>query len=670
MICLPVIQSLTIEKYALYPSSVDAPYIAEFQPGGTAIIGVNGSGKSTLINICFRCLTGPFNLPTATSSGELGQVRPRAVAMSANEARSFGNRVADGAAHATATLELALGDARLTVTRKLSDLSLVSMHLNVKRGRGRSEETISDEKLFQDKLSELTGVGTFFDVLVILTFLIFMQEDRRSLVWDSTAQRQVLRILLLPIDEAMEFATAQQDVLTADSAVRNTQYVLQRQEKYQQQAARRAKKIVDAEAERRLLNVEATVLNEKLETSANERLKADNGRHRARLDRLRAAESREHIVRHLEQIKMKALGQALGPSKETLRYVLGHIISDGACLVCGTKPSPVAPQIERWVKEGKCPICGSRHELGEGVVPISAPLQKKIKELETELALADQQIADAQERIDKFQDQFLIADEEFQKLDNQRLTLDSKIVSVLRRIPPDRRAIGSAETDVDALRRVLAVERTRRTKAEKRFEGLVIKLVDQARKRQKIIEGTFGEFSRVFLKERIDLLYQITPGRVGQSGAIFDFPTFNLSMSGGAVAGQTVREAPTDVSKSQAEFIDLAFRMALMSVVSNAATLVVDAPEASLDFLFAERAGEQLAKFATSRAENRVIITSYLPSDHLLRTFFGASATAEDRRSRIVNLIDGAAPNAAMRADRVRYEKFLAHVINGTRVDG
>ena len=109
--------------------------------------------------------------------------------------------------------------------------------------------------------------------------------------------------------------------------------------------------------------------------------------------------------------------------------------------------------------------------------------------------------------------------------------------------------------------------------------------------------------------------------------------------------------------------------MALMGVVSDAATLVVDAPEASLDFLFAERAGEQLAKFAESSAENRVIITSYLPSDHLLRTFFASSETSEDRKSRIVNLIAYAAPNAALRADREAYEKFLAHVIEGTRAD-
>jgi len=590
--------------------------------------------------------------------------------MISSEAKLFGNRVADGASNATATLRFSLGDAKVEVKRNLSDLSLVVMKVEEKTGRERIQIAVTDEKTFQEKLSDLIGVGAFFDVLIILTFLSFMQEDRRSLVWDATAQRQILRVLFLPIDEATEFATGQQEVIAADSAVRNTQYVLQRQEKHQKQAARHAKQIVDAEAERRLLATEAAALNEKLETAASERLKTDNSRHRARLDRLRAAESREHIVRDLEQIKMRALGEALGPSKETLKYILGHIVSDGECLVCGTKPSPVAPQIEKWVKQGKCPICGSEHRIGRGVLPITATIQKRIEELESKLELADQQIANADARIEEFQGKFLTADNDFQKLDNARLSLDTKIVAVLRRIPAERRAIGSRDTDVDALRRVLATERTRRTKAEKRFESMVTELGEQARKNQQEIERTFGEFSRIFLKERIDLLYQTTPGRVGQGGAIFEFPTFHLSMSGGSVAGQTVRESPLDVSRSQAEFIDLAFRMALMSVVSDAATLIVDAPEASLDFLFAERAGEQLAKFATSSAENRVIITSYLPSDHLLRTFLGGSKTAQERKAGIVNLIADAAPNAALREDRDKYEEFLAHVINGTRADG
>src|SRR3954447_26512044 len=82
MIAFPVLQSLTIDNYGLYPSEAGAPFAVVFQPGPTLVVGVNGSGKTTLISICLRCLTGPYDLPAATSESELGQVRPRAVRVS------------------------------------------------------------------------------------------------------------------------------------------------------------------------------------------------------------------------------------------------------------------------------------------------------------------------------------------------------------------------------------------------------------------------------------------------------------------------------------------------------------------------------------------------------------------------------------------------------------
>ena len=103
-----------------------------------------------------------------------------------------------------------------------------------------------------------------------------------------------------------------------------------------------------------------------------------------------------------------------------------------------------------------------------------------------------------------------------------------------------------------------------------------------------------------------------------------------------------------------------------MTVASEggSATLIVDAPEASLDFLFAERAGQQLANFSRAREENRVIITSYMPSDHLLLSFFNGVRGVDERRRRIVNLLEDAAPNAAIRADRSRYSEFVEGIID------
>jgi hypothetical protein len=216
------------------------------------------------------------------------------------------------------------------------------------------------------------------------------------------------------------------------------------------------------------------------------------------------------------------------------------------------------------------------------------------------------------------------------------------------------------------LRGILANERKRLKNAEERFRLVVAESVRQVQILQDEIAQSFQEYLRVFLKEKADLVYQTVKDRVGQGGASFDFPAFHLTMTSGSVAGQTMRDNPDEVSRSQAEFVDLAFRMCLMTVAAHGgpATLVVDAPEASLDFLFAERAGQQLSKFSRALPDNRVIITSYLPSHYMLASFFKSVRGEQERRGRIVDLIQHAAPNAAIRADRTKYQEFLANIIS------
>ncbi len=669
MITFPVLQSLTFERYGLYPKSEKQPFEIDFLAGPNAVVGVNGSGKTTLISVALHCLSGPYNLPAATSEAELGHVRARVVEMDRPDRQMYARRVADSARTSTATLVVSFKNTVVTITRRLSDLSLVELLVDGKRVAGGNAKS-RDETVYQARLAELFGVASFFDVLIVLRFLVFMLEDRRALVWDPTAQRQIYRVLLLPKERATEYAEAQQGVISSDSSVRNMSAFIYRREKDRGNADKRVRKIHDAEAERRVLTAEANGMRKRIEAVANVRVEADAERQAARLLRVTSAETRESITRQLERLKMRALGRRLASSSETTRYLLGHLLAEKECLVCGANPSPAASTINDWVRAGRCPLCGSEHETAERVVPISHADRKRISRLESELAYADQQIAAADARIADAQRRFAVADAEYDQLEQDRLALDLRIVAVLKRIPSERAAIGTANDDIDTLNRLLADERRQLTTAEERFRTIVEETVGAVEALQEAIATAFQRYLKLFIREDASLVYQTTKARIGQAGESFDFPTFRLAMTGGAVAGATIRTGPDAVSQSQAEFIDLAFRMALISVASQGrpASLVVDAPEAALDFLFAERAGQQLAAFAAAHPENRVIVTSYLPSAHLLMAFLSKARSEKERRRRIVDLIRDAAPNAAVRADRRRYEKFLNAIIKKQQV--
>lgn len=642
-----------------------------FDPGPTLVVGVNGSGKTTLISICLRCLTGWYDLPAATSESELGQIRPRAVMMQRYTRQMFARRVADGAKEAVAAITLRIGTRRIEIKRKLSDLALVQLVIDGITIDCKSEKgsDLEGEPAFQQKLADCFGVGAFFDVLIILRFLVFMLEDRRALVWDPTAQRQIFRVLTLPPARAGEYAAAQQELISADSAVRNTNALISRHQTHQKAAAKRAKTIAAAEVERRSKTAEAEAIRAKLEVAAKDRIEADRDRRSARLDRLKAAESRESSLRELERLKMESLKHWLEPSQDTLRYILGHLLAENRCLVCNTDPSPSAELINKRLKKGQCPVCGSNHQVDEGIVALTDIDRKRIGRLEQELELADQQIHDSDARIRAAQERFQEAESQFDALQQRRVGLDRELVDVLRKMPAEGAAVASASDEVEALRRILAADQRSRKIAEDRFRTVVAESVANVQALQHAIAEAFKVYLQLFLKEDASLVYQTTKAQVGQSGASFEFPAFRLSMTGGAVAGQTIRERPDAVSQSQAEFVDLAFRMALISVVAKGgpATMVVDAPEASLDFLFAERAGKQLASFSNAHPENRVIITSYLPSEHLVLAFLAGVRGIKQRNRRIVDLISLAAENAALRADRGQYEAFLNRVRRNER---
>jgi hypothetical protein len=490
MISFPILRSLSIKKYGLFPASNNGVFSSTFYPGPNAIAGVNGSGKTTLINIALRCLTGPYNLPSSTSESELGQVQPRVIQMSRYDRQLFARRVAGGATEGTSTLSVSFGAKQVQIERRLSDLSLISYSIE-RVDQIIAEDNSQGEQDFQAQIAGLLGVASFFDVIIIFRFLIFMLEDRRALVWDPTAQRQIFRVLLLPTDRATEYATAQQVIISTDSAVRNTSTLIRRHEGQIVAGKQRAKKIADAEAERRVLSAEAEVLREKVETAVQARVEADKERHSARLDRLKAAATRESTVRELERIKLDSLKALLGPSQENLRYIVSHLLAEQRCLVCGADPSPAAEKIYEWVRSGRCPVCGSKHEATGQVVPLTEGHHIRIERLEKERAFSEKQIADAEAKIIAAQARFEKADSDYNHLERKRVSLDSQIITVLKRIPAERAAVSSYENDVEALRRILANERRRLKKAETRFGSVVAESVKRVQALQEEIASSF-----------------------------------------------------------------------------------------------------------------------------------------------------------------------------------
>ena len=222
----PVFRLLEVNHFGLYPGLEDSPghLRIAFLPGLTLVVGANGLGKTTLITMLFRMITGPFDIPQLRTGDELGFRRLEATRLPRHQRNMFAARVSDHASNATARLAFDLGSSAVTVERQLSNLSLVSATVN--------DTVCKSESTYQGAVSSAAGVGSFGDLILMLRYLVFYFEDRRQLVWDASAQRQLLRMLFLPPDIAQRWTAMERSILENDSRMRNFQAVVGREERH------------------------------------------------------------------------------------------------------------------------------------------------------------------------------------------------------------------------------------------------------------------------------------------------------------------------------------------------------------------------------------------------------------------------------------------------------
>ena len=369
MVQLPVLTELRVEDYELFPGSPPGSGIAwPFQQGVTVIAGINGLGKTTLLLMILRSLAGRYDLTEDGAGQSLSVVLPkRPVRLKASHLRIFGRRVSDGAENAKVELSAKIGKNAITIRRRLDNLSLERLTIDEQPvelpGAADQRETI-----FQSKLTELIGLGSFVDVLLVLHHVVLFYENRPGALWDTNAQRHLLRALCLDQNDARRVVELERELQTADSQARNVHARITTTERRRNQAFHQE---AGAEGVRAELAAEQKLLDAELQDAA--RLEQalqqlDDERKRVRLAYERAKIMREEADGAVEQLKYTALLKRFPSMDDTTRLALSRIMAEGQCMVCGSPAPERQQELEEQVARGHCPICGAEPEVQENVV--------------------------------------------------------------------------------------------------------------------------------------------------------------------------------------------------------------------------------------------------------------------------------------------------------------
>ena len=658
MIRFPLIQELSVDDYALYPgASADRNgFTAPFLPGLTVVLGANGLGKTTLVWLLYRMLCGPYDIQGLSKGGRLGTRRLTAQLIP-KERQLFSRRVIDRAENAVAHLRFDLGQRHIVVTRKLQDLALTGFAVD-------GDEFSADEEVYQSHIASLSGVWSFGDWILLLRHLTFYFEDRRALVWDPTAQIQICRLLFLPSQKAREWTERERRILELDSQARNLKAAVSKEEQSLATDERLQLSVPEIQAELSTLAGMQESDQKKLDGLDEAILSVDAIRKAARLSLLAAEHEREAALRALEHAKLAALQERFPTAAETAQYILAQLFAEGACLVCGNEVPEMALAIESRIDDSRCVVCDTPID---GSMTRSARTErlseKRIARASASLRQADVALAAARSLLDDRQEEYRRYRRQFESASAAISQRRSRMDALIRQLPDEAKEVLSRREELALLRARVEVMKEDLKMQRVAFNDFIEEVRHQIIDRAPVIQEVFERYAREFLVEDCHLRWKVLSKSVGQTGPRVGFPVFELDLASASYRSPVRRSGPDEVSESQREFIDLAFRMALMEAGDRdfGGTMVIDAPEASLDAVFVSRAAEVLARFGAQDGTNRLLVTSNLTDGNLIPRLFQA-CNLLSRDQRVVDLLEIAEPTAAVRQHSEEYADVMGRL--------
>jgi hypothetical protein len=656
----PIFGEVDIQGYRMYPGTDESPGLAHtFGPGLHLIAGVNGLGKSTLLLLLYHAIVGP----TSIDGDNFGVPQPEVI--TGRLADRFRRRVPDGAREAWIHLTFKIGHDEYVVRRSIYNLALTDWRFN-----GATQAV--DEQLYGDTVVSSMNVGGFADVLTILNHVVFMFEDRRALMWNPPIQRNVLRSLFMSPADANNFAEKAQAIATANSAYRNLLYIINRDKKQlaKDEAALASANALGAEYNSLQLAIAADV--EVLQKLVERRIEADEARTDARTTLQNARSTFDDLLREIEALKLARVASAFPDATDAGKYMLARIVGDKECLSCGATGGPF---VEKWaaaVIEGSCLICGAAPAQQEKIIPEVAVDSARIARAEERLSNARKALAAATAEFENRVAEFGHLQHEIDQQNAQKGGREKRVRELAGSLPPSAPQVNNLRDRLKQQDETLKTLDDDQKAAEAAFDAVFGEFSRSIQARASVIRESFARKISDFLVEKAEITLTTSRGPVGQSGRSYDWPTFELSMTSGTFDNPSPRRYANEVSMSQGEFIDLAFRLALADVAADGgpACLIFDAPEASLDALFMRRAGAFLTRFTQENDQNRLVVTSNLTNADMIPALFGAyeplegdpipsPIPREQRRDRVIDLLKIAAPTSAVQLVGDRYSNYL-----------
>ena len=519
---------------------------------------------------------------------------------------------------------------------------------------------------------------------MVVRYLQFFTEERLEIMWSTGTQFEFFKMLFFDRDNANAIDKLFAEIQRLDSDYRNRKNQLTLRKE-----SLRERSLPVTPEQQEVLDLEpkiAAAQDAFEEVQAEYNKARDEVQHTqdvARSKELeydRAEDSLSELQDELERMDANYIGHALPGLDDKLRLLMHGYASGQGCFVCGTRGRKLASDIGKELSSGKCFACHSPVKRGAKTTPASDETLTELKALEAKAAAFRKAMDATRPEIDVAHKANVEAISALGKINLRREEVLRTLRALLALRPQSVAEISDIATEIEEEQRAIdAIDAKRKEKVDAYRKEVVVSREAMENVREALREK-LTNYAQAFLQETIEVRFSASQDRItlatgaGQVGV----PTFSILMSSSTNPVPSARVRRENVSESQAEFLDLAFRMALLDIISadGSAMLVMETPEASLDSWFVRKAGRLMRQFASETADppRKLLVTSNLNGTEMIPALLWLVTDSGKRRKlsvtdrpRLVNLMEITAKAGVLKdsAAQAVFDHEMERITNG-----
>lgn len=641
---LPIVKELEIKGYPLFKK--DWKY--EFKKGLNLFLGGNTLGKTTSVYIMLYGIAG---IPK-------------------DEKDFFKKRIKGGSANErpTVRIKMDLDQTIIEIVRNLNDLNIIYLSIN---GQSYSNQNGDLNQIYENKITKLSGFSSLEDYRFLLEKLLIREEEGNYILWDTSDQARILRLLFGYEGFDKEFAKLEKEVKDSDSKVRDTQY---KQSHFKDRL--NATKINKADRLKQIGALNIIDLQNKISnldkdkgriSKEQEKFKKDIKILRSKKEILtKEVSNKSNKIEELEAEILNLENRFFGAIYSDPKMLLAHHKLElyGICMFCNQAlPAGTRKEIISQTKQGICPVCGSKSAINfEPSIQDQEVLEKiktkreEILKFKKEFDFKTEEFKKIEIELDKHQKKYFELENTFSDIITEINDLKLRLNDIAEGKTEE---IATYDSDIRRLEEDINYYQEKIDEAKDKYSISIDKLKERNEHFEKNLKNLEDNLVKIFQNYAGALFIQceLNINRIKPKGSKIYLPIFLPKIGG------VLRKNRTQASKSEAVFLEYAFRLSLCEyyngITGNNLNLIIETLEGIFDMGVIKMLSETLVKFA--RNNYYLLIVSNLGREDFLKSLI--TKYDADMSQRTVNFFEIGELSEIQKDELPEYEKIMNELI-------